>query len=42
MGLNGYFASLCREGTGVLTWQQGLAAVLLSGIIYIVLTVSWC
>ena len=40
MGLNAYFATVCALGYGKLSWQQGLAGVLLSGVIYIVLTVT--
>ena len=45
MGLNGYFANVARvaaDGTlvGILTFQQGMAAILLSGVVYLLLTVT--
>ena len=45
MGLNGYYANVARVGAngvlvGVLTWQQGMAAVFMSGILYLFLTIS--
>ncbi len=39
-GLNGYFGAVCSLYGGFLTWQQGLASVFVSGIIYLVLTFS--
>ena len=45
MGLNGYYANVARvaaDGTlvGILTWQQGMAAVFMSGVFYLILTIS--
>ncbi|MBD3237754.1 MAG: NCS2 family permease [Candidatus Eisenbacteria bacterium] len=38
MGENVVFASFCAVGTGVITWQQGLGAVLISGLVFFLLT----
>ena len=38
MGLNAYFAVTCATGFGKLSFQQGLAGVLISGLIYLFLT----
>jgi hypothetical protein len=38
MGLNAYFATVASATSGFLTYQQAMAAVLLSGLIYLVLT----
>jgi hypothetical protein len=45
MGLNGYFANVARVTetgilVGILTWQQGMAAVFMSGLLYLFLTIS--
>jgi adenine/guanine/hypoxanthine permease len=40
MGLNAYFAVVAVQGGGSLTWQSALAAVFVSGIIFILLTVT--
>lgn len=45
MGVNSYFANISRvaaDGTllGILTWQQSLGAVMISGLIYLALTVT--
>jgi AGZA family xanthine/uracil permease-like MFS transporter len=40
MGLNAYFAVVAASQGGALTWQQGLAAVFVSGLIFILLTVT--
>lgn len=38
MGENVVFASFCATGTGLITWEQGLGAVLISGIAFFLLT----
>jgi adenine/guanine/hypoxanthine permease len=40
MGLNAYFATVIASSAGKISWQIGLAAVFLSGIIFIILTVT--
>lgn len=40
MGLNAYFAVIAASQGGALTWQQALAAVFVSGLIFILLTVT--
>ncbi|HEU4963291.1 MAG TPA: NCS2 family permease [Bacilli bacterium] len=40
MGLNAYFAIVAAQNGGAISWQQGLAAVFVSGIIFILLTVT--
>ncbi|MCX7572068.1 NCS2 family permease [Tumebacillus sp. DT12] len=40
MGLNAYFAVVAASQGGALTWQQALAAVFVSGLIFILLTVT--
>jgi adenine/guanine/hypoxanthine permease len=36
MGLNALLATACAQGSGGYTWPQGMAAVLLSGVLYLV------
>ncbi|WCK55011.1 NCS2 family permease [Aneurinibacillus sp. Ricciae_BoGa-3] len=40
MGLNAYFAAVVLGSGGHITWQVGLAAVFISGIIFIILTLT--
>lgn len=40
MGLNAYFATVILSSQGKFTYQMGLAAVFISGIIFIILTVT--
>ncbi|MGN7385119.1 Guanine/hypoxanthine permease PbuO [Chlamydia abortus] len=40
MGLNAYFATVILSSNGAMTWQMALTAVFLSGIIFIVLTIT--
>ncbi|UOF92223.1 NCS2 family permease [Fodinisporobacter ferrooxydans] len=40
MGLNAYFATVILSSGGKITWQIGLAAVFISGIIFIILTLT--
>ncbi|MCG0314294.1 MAG: NCS2 family permease, partial [Calditerricola sp.] len=40
MGLNAYFAVVAAQHTGMMSWQVALGAVFLSGIIFIILTVT--
>lgn len=40
MGLNAYFAAVVMSSGGHITWQIGLASVFISGIIFIILTVT--
>ncbi|MFE5324231.1 NCS2 family permease [Paenibacillus sp. NPDC056579] len=40
MGLNAYFATVILASQGTFTYQMGLAAVFISGIIFIILTVT--
>ena len=40
MGLNAYFMSVVLSSNGTITWQTALGAVFLSGIIFIILTVT--
>ncbi|MFC4766902.1 NCS2 family permease [Effusibacillus consociatus] len=40
MGLNAYFAVVAAQNTGIMTWQVALGAVFLSGIIFIILTIT--
>jgi len=40
MGLNAYFMSVVLSSNGAITWQTALGAVFISGIIFIILTVT--
>lgn len=40
MGLNAYFAVVAAQNGGQFTWQVALAAVFISGIIFVILTVT--
>lgn len=40
MGLNAYFATVILSSQGTFTWQMALTAVFISGIIFIILTVT--
>ena len=40
MGLNAYFAVVAAQGTGVMSWQVALGAIFISGIIFVILTVT--
>ncbi|WP_054958589.1 NCS2 family permease [Paenibacillus dakarensis] len=40
MGLNAYFMTVVLSSNGAITWQAALGAVFLSGIIFIILTVT--
>jgi adenine/guanine/hypoxanthine permease len=40
MGLNAYFAAVVMSSGGHITWQIGLASVFISGIIFIILTLT--
>jgi AGZA family xanthine/uracil permease-like MFS transporter len=40
MGLNAYFAAVVMSSGGAITWQIALASVFLSGIIFIILTIT--
>ncbi|MBE3555722.1 MAG: NCS2 family permease [Firmicutes bacterium] len=40
MGLNAYFMTVVLGSNGAITWQVGLGAVFISGIIFIILTVT--
>jgi len=40
MGLNAYFAVVAAKGTGIMPWQAALGAVFISGIIFVILTVT--
>lgn len=40
MGLNAYFMSVVLSSNGAITWQMALGAVFISGIIFIILTVT--
>lgn len=40
MGLNALFATVAVAGVGMMSWQVGLGAVFISGIIFIILTVT--
>ncbi|BCJ87164.1 NCS2 family permease [Effusibacillus dendaii] len=40
MGLNAYFATVILSSGGTITWQMALGAVFISGIIFIILTVT--
>ncbi|WP_027417445.1 NCS2 family permease [Aneurinibacillus terranovensis] len=40
MGLNAYFAAVVMSSHGAITWQIGLASVFISGIIFIILTIT--
>jgi AGZA family xanthine/uracil permease-like MFS transporter len=40
MGLNAYFAAVIMSSGGAITWQIALASVFISGIIFIILTVT--
>ncbi len=40
MGLNAYFMTVVLSSNGMITWQAALGAVFLSGIIFIILTIT--
>lgn len=40
MGLNAYFMSVVLSSNGAITWQTALGAVFISGIIFIILTIT--
>jgi AGZA family xanthine/uracil permease-like MFS transporter len=40
MGLNALFATVAATGVGIMSWQVALGAVFISGIIFIILTVT--
>jgi len=40
MGLNAYFMSVVLSSNGAITWQTALGAVFISGIVFIILTVT--
>jgi len=40
MGLNAYFAVIAAQHGGVMSWQTGLGCVFISGIVFIILTVT--
>ena len=40
MGLNAYFMTVVLSSNGAITWQAALGAVFISGIVFIILTVT--